>query len=245
MHRPSDLDLRPELLQRRGWLRLRVWRLRPRLPQPGGGRLQLLQGRGLLQHRQLPDGWHENLPTFAADAKPLATRDSAGQVLNVLAQNVPWLLGGSADLAPSTKTRLTFEGAGDFNAGNPHGRNLHFGIREHAMGAVLNGLALCKVRPFGSTFLIFSDYARPALRLSALMDIPTIYVFTHDSIGLGEDGPTHQPVEQLASLRAIPGLITLRPADANEVVEAWRIIMQLRHEPAALILTRQALPTPR
>jgi transketolase len=150
---------------------------------------------------------------------------------------------GSADLAPSCKTRLTFEGAGDFNAGNPAGRNLHFGIREHAMTAILNGLSLSKVRPFGSGFLIFSDYARPAIRLSALMELPVIHVFTHDSIGVGEDGPTHQPVEQLASLRAIPGLIVLRPADANETVEAWRAIMQLRHEPVALILTRQALPT--
>jgi transketolase len=153
------------------------------------------------------------------------------------------LIGGSADLAPSTKTRLTFEGAGDFTAENRAGRNLHFGVREHLMGAVLNGVALCKVRAYGSGFLIFSDYARPAIRLSALMEIPTIHIFTHDSIGVGEDGPTHQPVEQLASLRAIPGLITLRPADANEVVEAWRVTMELHHTPAALILTRQALPT--
>jgi transketolase len=153
------------------------------------------------------------------------------------------LLGGSADLGPSCKTRLTFEGAGDFSAENPAGRNLHFGIREHAMGAILNGLSLSKIRPFGSGFLIFSDYARPALRLSALMEIPVIHIFTHDSIGVGEDGPTHQPVEQLTSLRAIPGLITLRPADANEAVEAWRVITQFRHDPVALILTRQALPT--
>jgi transketolase len=152
-------------------------------------------------------------------------------------------MGGSADLAPSTKTRLTFEGAGDFQAGSPLGRNLHFGVREHAMGAVMNGMALTKVRAYGSGFLIFSDYGRPAIRLAALMELPVIYVFTHDSIGVGEDGPTHQPVEQLASLRAIPGLINLRPADANEVVEAWRVVLQLRHEPACLILTRQALPT--
>jgi transketolase len=164
-------------------------------------------------------------------------------VLNVLGKNLPWLIGGSADLTPSTKTRLTFEGAGDFNAENSAGRNLHFGIREHAMGAILNGLSLSKVRPFGSGFLIFSDYGRAAIRLSALMELPVIHIFTHDSIGVGEDGPTHQPVEHLASLRAIPGLITLRPADANEVVEAWRVIMQFRHEPVALILTRQALPT--
>jgi transketolase len=163
--------------------------------------------------------------------------------LNVLATNTPWFLGGSADLAPSCKTRLTFDRAGDFGAENPAGRNLHFGVREHAMGAMLNGLSLSKIRPFGSGFLIFSDYARAAVRLSALMEIPVIHIFTHDSIGVGEDGPTHQPVEQLASLRAIPGLITLRPADANEVVAAWRVIMPLRHEPVALVLTRQALPT--
>jgi transketolase len=173
----------------------------------------------------------------------MATRDASSQVLNVLAENVPWLLGGSADLGPSCKTRLTFDGAGDFSAEDHAGRNLHFGIREHAMGAILNGLSLSKIRPFGSGFLIFSDYARTAIRLSALMEIPVIHILTHDSIGVGEDGPTHQPVEQLASLRAIPGLITLRPADANEVVEAWRVIMPFRHEPVALILTRQALPT--
>jgi transketolase len=196
-----------------------------------------------MQHRELPEGWDKDLPTFEPDAKGLAGRAASGQVLNAVAKNVPWLIGGSADLAPSTKTRLTFEGAGDFEAGSYAGRNLHFGVREHVMGAILNGLALCKVRAYGSGFLIFSDYARPAIRLSALMEIPTIHIFTHDSIGVGEDGPTHQPVEQLASLRAIPGLIVLRPADANEVVEAWRVIMELHHEPAALILTRQTLPT--
>jgi len=195
-----------------------------------------------MQHRQVPDGWDRDLPTFAPAPKGLASRDSSGKVLNAIAKHVPWLIGGSADLAPSTKTRLTFEGAGDFTGANS-GRNLHFGVREHAMGAMLNGLSHRKVRPFGSGFLIFSDYARPAIRLSALMELPTIHIFTHDSIGVGEDGPTHQPIEQLASLRAIPGLITLRPADANEVVEAWRVIVQLRHEPVALILTRQALPT--
>ncbi len=196
-----------------------------------------------MQHRELPDGWDRGLPSFATDAKGLAGREASGKVLNVLAQNVPWLIGGAADLSPSTKTRLIFDGAGDFTADEHGGRNLHFGVREHAMGAILNGLSLSKIRPFGSGFLIFSDYGRPALRLGALMEIPVIYVFTHDSIGVGEDGPTHQPVEQLASLRAIPGLITLRPADANEVVEAWRVVMQLRHEPVALVLTRQALPT--
>src|SRR5262249_8540121 len=167
----------------------------------------------------------------------------SGKVLNALAKNVPWLMGGSADLFPSTKTRLTFEGAGDFSAENYSGRNLHFGIREHAMGAILNGMSLIKLRPFGSTFLIFSDYERAPIRLSAIMEIPVIQVFTHDSIGVGEDGPTHQPIEQLASLRAIPGLIVLRPADANEVLEAWRYIMTLHHEPAVLVLTRQAVPT--
>ena len=196
-----------------------------------------------MQHRELPNDWDKDLPTFPADPKGVAGRDSSAKVLNALAKNVPWLIGGSADLAPSTKTRLTFEGAGDFSATERGGRNMHFGIREHAMGAILNGLSLCKVRPYGSGFLIFSDYARPAIRLSSLMELPTIHVFTHDSIGVGEDGPTHQPIEQLASLRAVPGLITLRPGDANEVVEAWKIIMQLRHQPTALILSRQNCPT--
>jgi transketolase len=196
-----------------------------------------------MQRRELPDGWDRDLPVFPADAKGMAGRDSSAKVLNAIARNVPWLIGGSADLAPSTKTRLTFENAGDFTAENYGGRNLHFGIREHAMGSILNGLALSKVRAFGSGFLIFSDYLRPAIRLSALMEIPVIYIFTHDSIGVGEDGPTHQPIEQLISLRAIPNLITLRPGDANEVLEAWRVIMQLRHKPAVLVLARQALPT--
>jgi len=196
-----------------------------------------------MQHRQLPEEWDDGLPSFPADAKGLATRDSSGKTLNCIAQNVPWLIGGSADLGPSAKTRLLFDGAGDFLAGTYQGRNLHFGIREHVMGAVVNGLALSKVRAFGSTFLVFCDYARPPMRLSAIMEIPVIYIFTHDSIGVGEDGPTHQPIDQIASLRAIPGLITIRPADANEVVEAWRVIMQFRHEPVALVLTRQAVPT--
>ena len=196
-----------------------------------------------MQRRELPDGWDQNLPVFAPDAKGKATRDTSGQVLNAIAQNVPWLIGGSADLAPSNKTRLTFAGAGDMQTGSFAGRNMHFGVREHAMGAILNGMSVSKVRPYGGTFLVFSDYVRPAIRLSALMEIPVIYVFTHDSIGVGEDGPTHQPVEHLASLRAIPGLITLRPADGNEVVEAWKFTMQQQHEPVALVLTRQALPT--
>jgi transketolase len=196
-----------------------------------------------MQGRALPAGWDRNLPVFAADAKGIAGRDASGKVLNVLAQNIPWFLGGSADLGPSNKTTLTYEGAGNFQAGNRGGKNLHFGIREHAMAAIVNGMSLSKLRAFGATFFIFSDYARPAIRLSALMELPTIFVFTHDAMGDGEDGPTHQPVEQLASLRAIPGLITLRPGDANEVVEAYRYVMQLRHQPAALVLSRQPVPT--
>jgi transketolase len=196
-----------------------------------------------MQHRQLPKGWDKDIPTFPADAKGIATRDSSGQVLNAIAKNVPWLIGGSADLAPSTKTNLKFEGAGSFEANNYAGRNFHFGVREHAMASILNGMSLVKVRPYGSGFLIFSDYARPALRLSAIMEIPPIHVFTHDSIGVGEDGPTHQPIEQLASLRSIPSYCTIRPADANEVAEAWRVVMKLRHEPSAIICSRQALPT--
>jgi transketolase len=196
-----------------------------------------------IQHREPPQGWDAEIPTFAADAKGLASRDSSGKVLNAIAKKHPWLIGGSADLSPSTKTRLTFEGAGEISAESLGGRNIHFGVREHAMGAILNGLALAKLRAFGSGFLIFSDYGRGSLRLSAIMEIPVIYIFTHDSIGVGEDGPTHQPVEQLPSLRAIPGLVDIRPCDANEVVEAWRAIMEIKHEPVALILSRQALPT--
>jgi transketolase len=196
-----------------------------------------------MQKRELPDGWDDELPLFAADSKGLASRDSSGQVLNAIAKRVPWLIGGSADLSPSTKTRLTFDGAGDFQAGSYGGRNLHFGIREHAMAAILNGLSLVKVRPYGSGFFIFSDYARGAIRLSALMELPVIHIFTHDSIGVGEDGPTHQPIEQLANLRSLPGLLVIRPCDANEVVEAWKITMKQHHTPVALILSRQALPT--
>lgn len=196
-----------------------------------------------MQRRRLPAGWDKGLPEFPADPKGLAGRNASAKVLNAVAENIPWLVGGSADLAPSTKTRLTFEGTGDFTADNYGGRNFHFGVREHAMGAIINGMSLCKVRPYGSGFLIFSDYARPAIRLSALMEIPVIHIFTHDSIGVGEDGPTHQPVEHLAALRAIPGLLLLRPADANEVVEAWKVIMRMHHNPAALVLTRQSIPT--
>jgi transketolase len=197
----------------------------------------------LMQRRELPSGWDRNLPTFPADSKGIAGRDASGKVLNVLAKNIPWLLGGAADLAPSTRTALTFEGAGDLQADTPGGRNLHFGIREHAMACIVNGLALSKLRAYGSTFFIFSDYARPAIRLSALMELPTLFIFSHDAMGDGEDGPTHQPIEQLASMRAIPGLVVIRPADANEVVEAYRYIMQLRHQPAALVVSRQPLPT--
>ena len=196
-----------------------------------------------MQHRQIPEGWDRDLPEFPADPKGQATRDSSAKVLNAIAKNIPWFMGGAADLAPSTKTRLTFDGAGDFSAENYAGRNFHFGIREHAMGAIVNGMSLVKVRPFGSGFFTFVDYMRGSLRLSALMELPVIYVFTHDSIGLGEDGPTHQPIEQLAHMRSMPGLIVLRPADANEVAEAWKIILQLHHQPAVLVLCRQSVPT--
>jgi transketolase len=196
-----------------------------------------------MQKRQLPDGWDKDIPVFPADAKGIASRDSGGKILNALAKNIPWLMGGSADLYPSTKTRLTFDGVGDFQADSRGGRNMHFGIREHAMCAIANGLALSKLRPFASTFFIFTDYCKPAIRLSAIMEVPVVYIFTHDSIGVGEDGPTHQPIEHLIALRAVPGLIVLRPADANETLEAYKYVMQLRHEPVALVLTRQNLPT--
>ena len=196
-----------------------------------------------MQRRELPAGWDRDLPVFHADPKGIAGRDASSEVLNRLAQNIPWFLGGSADLGPSNRTTLKFAGAGDYEAATPQGRNLHFGIREHAMAAIVNGLSLSKIRAYGATFFIFSDYARPAIRLSALMEIPTIMIFTHDAMGDGEDGPTHQPVEQLISLRAVPGLVVLRPGDANEVVEAYRYILQLRHQPALIVLSRQPLPT--
>ena len=197
-----------------------------------------------IEHRELPQGWDKNLPSFPADPKGVATRESSGKVLNAVAENVPWLLGGAADLATSNKTDLKFAAAGGaFEPGNYGGRNFHFGVREHAMGAALNGMAISKVRPFGGTFFNFTDYMRPSMRLAAIMEIPTIYILTHDSIGLGEDGPTHQPIEQLASLRAMPHMIVMRPGDANEVVEAWKTIMPLKHNPVALVLSRQALPT--
>jgi transketolase len=204
---------------------------------------ELAEQLNRMQHRELPEGWDKNLPVFPADAKGIATRESSGKVLNVVAQNVPWLVGGSADLGNSNKTTLKFQGAGDFKPGSYGGRNIHFGVREHAMGAALNGMAVSKLRPFGGTFFNFSDYMRPTIRLAALMELPVIYVFTHDSIGLGEDGPTHQPIEQLASLRAVPNVIVLRPGDANEAVEAWKVVMPLKHQPALLVLSRQAMPT--
>ena len=196
-----------------------------------------------MQHHELPSGWDKNLPSFPADAKGVASRESSGKVLNVLAQNIPWVIGGSADLATSNKTTLKFEGAGEFAAGNYAGRNLHFGVREHAMGASVNGMTISGVRAYGATFFNFSDYMRASIRLAALMQLPSIFIFTHDSIGVGEDGPTHQPIEQLASLRAMPNLIVLRPGDANEVTEAWKIIARQQHSPVALVLTRQNLPT--
>ncbi len=196
-----------------------------------------------IERRDLPAGWDKNLPQFPADAKGVPGREASGKVLNALAQNIPWLLGGSADLGSSNKTTLKFEGITSFQANSFGGRNFHFGIREHAMGAVMNGMSLSKLRPFGATFYVFSDYARPAIRLSALSEIPTIFIFTHDALGDGEDGPTHQPIEHLASFRAMPGIVVLRPGDANEVVEAYRYIAQLKHEPAMLVLTRQPIPT--
>jgi len=195
----------------------------------------------LIAKRELPKGWDKDIPVFPADAKGMATRESNGKVLNAVAKNVPWLIGGSADLAPSTKTLL--KDAGSFERGEYDGRNFHFGIREHAMGAIVNGMSLSGIRAFGATFFIFSDYMRPTVRLAALMDLPAIFIYTHDSIGLGEDGPTHQPIEQMMSLRAVPRLLTFRPGDANEVAEVWRYIMMLKHEPALLALSRQAMPT--
>ncbi len=204
---------------------------------------ELAENLHLMQNRGLPKGWDKDIPVFPADPKGAAGRDASGKVLNAIAKNVPWLIGGSADLAPSTKTRLTFEGAGDFTAATPGGRNFHFGVRELGMGACLNGMAVSKLRPYGSGFMVFSDFCKPTIRLSAIMEIPALYIFTHDSIGVGEDGPTHQPIEHLIALRAIPGLIVLRPGDANEVAECWKIIMNIKHEPVVLVLSRQNMPT--
>src|SRR5580692_5539970 len=204
---------------------------------------ELAEQLDLMQHWKLPNGWDKDLPTFPADAKGMATRDSSGKALNALAKNIPWMIGGSADLAHSNKTNLTFEGAGDFFPDEYHGRNLHYGVREHAMGAATNGLSVSRLRAFSATFFNFSDYMKPSMRLAALMETPSIFVFTHDSIGLGEDGPTHQPIEQLAGLRAMPNMIVMRPGDANEVVEAYKVAIQQRHTPTTLVLTRQAVPT--
>jgi transketolase len=204
---------------------------------------ELVEQLDLMQHWKLPNGWDKDLPTFPADAKGMATRDSSGKALNALAKNIPWMIGGSADLAHSNKTNLTFEGAGDFFPDEYHGRNLHYGVREHAMGAATNGLSVSRLRAFSATFFNFSDYMKPSMRLAALMETPSIFIFTHDSIGLGEDGPTHQPIEQLAGLRAMPNMIVMRPGDANEVVEAYKVAIQQRHTPTTVVLTRQALPT--
>jgi transketolase len=204
---------------------------------------ELAQQLDLMQHWKLPNGWDKDLPTFPADAKGMATRDSSGKALNALAKNIPWMIGGSADLAHSNKTNLTFDGAGDFFPDEYHGRNLHYGVREHAMGAATNGLSVSRLRAFSATFFNFSDYMKPSMRLAALMETPSIFVFTHDSIGLGEDGPTHQPIEQLAGLRAMPNMIVMRPGDANEVVEAYKVAIQQRHTPTTVVLTRQTLPT--
>jgi transketolase len=204
---------------------------------------ELAEQLDLMQHWKLPNGWDKDLPTFPADAKGMATRDSSGKALNALAKNIPWMIGGSADLAHSNKTNLTFEGAGDFFPDEYHGRNLHYGVREHAMGAATNGLSVSRLRAFSATFFNFSDYMKSSMRLAALMETPSIFVFTHDSIGLGEDGPTHQPIEQLAGLRAMPNMIVMRPGDANEVVEAYKVAIQQRHTPTTVVLTRQTLPT--
>jgi transketolase len=194
-----------------------------------------------MSNHELPDGWDKDIPTFPADAKGIATRDSSAKVQNAIAAKVPWLLGGSADLYPSTKTLI--KDGGDFEKGNYGARNFHFGIREHSMGSIISGMALSDLRPYGATFFIFSDYMRPTIRLAAMMQLPVIYIYTHDSIGLGEDGPTHQSIEQLASFRAIPHMMTIRPADANEVAEAWRVLMPMKNQPVALVLTRQTVPT--
>jgi transketolase len=220
---------------RAAW-RNRFAEYKKQFPQPADQIERMLAGK-------LPDGWDKDLPSFAADPKGIATRESSGKTLNVLARNIPWFIGGSADLAKSNKTNLTFDGAGEFYPNEYRGRNIHFGVREHAMGAIVNGMTLAKLRSFSATFFNFSDYMRPSMRLGALMEIPAIYIFTHDSIGLGEDGPTHQPVEQLAALRAMPNMMVLRPGDANEVVEAYKVILQHTRGPSSLVLTRQAVPT--
>ncbi|MBI3451230.1 MAG: transketolase [Acidobacteria bacterium] len=242
---PPEVLARATAMRKRGAEQQNAWRARfeaYRKEFPAQAKELEMIHRGAL-----PEGWDADIPTFPADEKGMAGRDASGKVENAIAKRVPWLLGGAADLAPSTKTRLTVEGAGDFQKGNPSGRNFHFGVREHAMGSIVNGMALSGLRAFGSGFLIFSDYGRPPLRLASLMELPAMYVFTHDSLGVGEDGPTHQPIEHLASLRAIPHLTVLRPADANEVAECWRVMMEIERYtgergPVALIVSRQALP---
>lgn len=209
----------------------------------GAAQPKLAEDLTRMRAGQMPEGWDTEIEAFPADAKGVASRQSGGKVLNAYARRIPWLLGGSADLSPSTKTNLTFEGAGSFQAGQYQGRNLHFGVREHAMGAIANGLALCYLRPYTSTFLVFSDYMKPPIRLAAIMELPVVFVFTHDSIGVGEDGPTHQPIEQLAQLRATPGVLTLRPGDANETAQAWKVALKQTHRPSCIILSRQPLPT--
>jgi len=196
-----------------------------------------------IQSGELPESWDSHIPTFSADAKGIATRASSGKILCGVGEGVPSFLGGSADLAPSTKTLLGFDGAGEFLPSSYDGRNMHFGIREHAMAACANGMALSGLRPYVATFFVFSDYLRPSMRLSSLMRLPVIYIFTHDSIGVGEDGPTHKPVEHLAAARSIPGLLTFRPGDANEASQMWRTVMPLKNRPVAMVLTRQNLPT--
>jgi transketolase len=197
----------------------------------------------LLRQGKLADGWQADIPFFEPDPKGIASRDAGGKVINAIGPHVPMLIGGAADLSPSTKTNLTFQGAGSFEPGSYDGRNVHYGVREHAMGAIANGMALTYLRSYTATFLVFADYMRAPIRLAAIMEVPTIFIFTHDSIGVGEDGPTHQPIEHLATLRAIPGLDTIRPGDANEVAEAWKVALSHTHEPTALIFSRQALPT--
>jgi transketolase len=236
---PEVVEHFREGVGRRGAAASRAWR--EKFARYRGEFPDLAHQWEVLHSGRLPDGWDADIPSFPADAKGVATRSASGKVLNAVAKRVPWLLGGSADLAPSNNTLLA--GETSFSAENHAGRNLHFGVREHAMGAALNGLALSKLRPYGGTFLVFSDYLRPSLRLAALMRLPSLFIFTHDSIGLGEDGPTHQPIEQLSALRAIPHLIVLRPCDANEVAAAYRTLMAIRDRPVALVLTRQALPT--
>ncbi len=218
-----------------GWLEM-IGRYRAEYPE-------LAAELEMINQHDLPEGWDKEIPSYEADKKGIASRESSGKILNAIAPHVPWLIGGAADLSPSTKTNLTFQGAGSYEAGNYGGRNLHFGVREHAMGSITNGIALSGIRPYCSGFLIFSDYMKAPIRLSSIMELPVVYIFTHDSIGVGEDGPTHQPIEQLAQLRATPGIITIRPGDSNEVAEAWRVIMPLKEQPVALILSRQALPT--